>query len=76
MVKSKQMIADRRSKLEKIVVGVIVLIAVYVIGVIGAIVFALSSGMNIDYTVSGEINREAPAKVENSYGAQLHADER
>ena len=57
----------------------IVLIAVYVIAVIaviGAIVFALLSGMNINYTVSGEINREAPAKVENSYGAQLHADER
>ena len=64
------------SRFEKVVVATIAVIGVYVIAVIGAIVFALLSGMNINYTVSGEINREAPAKVENSYGAQLHADER
>lgn len=76
MVKKASGQEGKWSKLEKMIVAMIAVIGVYVIAVFGAIVFALFSGININYAVSGEISREAPAKVENSYGAQLHTDER
>ena len=64
------------SRFVKMEVCTTTVVGIYVVVVLSVLAFALLSGMNINYTVSGEINREAPAKVENSYGAQLHTDER